>query len=70
MDYLLDSNNILTSSRTDTTTPVKFSSRNMGKNDLCIAATASAVDLQLVTMDKDFNHLTPSYINLLYVEIT
>lgn len=70
MDYLLDSNIILTYSRSDKTTPVKFSSRNMGKNDLWIAATASAFDLQLVTMDKDFNHLTPSYINLLYVEIT
>jgi predicted nucleic acid-binding protein len=42
----------------------------MGKNDLWIAATASAFDLQLVTMDKDFNHLAPSYIDLLYVETT
>jgi tRNA(fMet)-specific endonuclease VapC len=52
------------------TPTAKFSSRNMGKNDLWIAATASAFDLQLVTMDKDFNHLAPSYIDLLYVETT
>lgn len=52
------------------TPTAKFSSRNMGKNDLWIAATASAFDLQLVTMDKDFNHLAPSYIDLLYDETT
>jgi tRNA(fMet)-specific endonuclease VapC len=31
--------------------------RNMGKNDLWIAATAAFLDLTLVTTDKDFNHL-------------
>jgi predicted nucleic acid-binding protein len=34
-----------------------FSSRNMGKNDIWIAATASVFDLKLVTTDKDFEHL-------------
>ena len=31
--------------------------RNMGKNDLYIAATASVLNLFLVTMDADFDHL-------------
>ncbi len=31
--------------------------RNMGKNDLWIAATASLLGLKLVTTDADFNHL-------------
>lgn len=41
-----------------------FSSRNMGKNDLWIAATASALGLELVTMDNDFNHLKGVFIEL------
>ncbi len=31
--------------------------RNMGKNDLWIAATASLLNLELVTTDGDFDHL-------------
>jgi len=31
--------------------------RNMGKNDLWIAATAALLGLTLVTTDKDFDHL-------------
>jgi tRNA(fMet)-specific endonuclease VapC len=31
--------------------------RNMGKNDLWIAATACLLGLKLVTTDNDFNHL-------------
>lgn len=31
--------------------------RNMGKNDLWIAATAALLNLTLVTTDKDFDHL-------------
>lgn len=38
--------------------------RNMGKNDLWIAATASLLNLQLVTTDKDFNHLETSFLSL------
>ena len=45
----------------------KFSAKNMGKNDLWIAATASAYDLTLVTTDKDFNHLNDSYIQLVEI---
>jgi len=34
-----------------------FSSRNMGKNDLWIAATASVLEATLLTADSDFDHL-------------
>lgn len=36
---------------------LKSSSRNMGKNDLWIAATAFALEATLYTMDNDFDHL-------------
>ncbi|MFY7910195.1 MAG: type II toxin-antitoxin system VapC family toxin [Emticicia sp.] len=35
-----------------------ISSRNMGKNDLWIAATAYFFDIPLQTTDNDFDHLT------------
>ncbi len=38
--------------------------RNMGKNDLWIAATASLLNLKLVTTDKDFDHLETSFLSL------
>ncbi len=38
--------------------------RNMGKNDLWIAATASLLNLTLVTTDSDFDHLQNSFISL------
>lgn len=37
--------------------PSPFSSRNMGKNDLWIAATASILGATLLTTDADFEHL-------------
>ena len=46
-----------------------FTARNMGKNDLWIAATASAFDMVLVTTDKDFDHLEGEYIKLKYIDI-
>lgn len=46
-----------------------FSSRNMGKNDIWIAATASAFQLKLVTTDKDFDHLKEGYIDLLHISL-
>jgi tRNA(fMet)-specific endonuclease VapC len=36
--------------------------RNMGKNDLWIAATASLLGLKLVTTDADFSHLHQVFI--------
>lgn len=38
--------------------PPGLSARNMGKNDLWIAATALYLDLELHTTDQDFDHLT------------
>lgn len=39
--------------------PAGLSARNMGKNDLWIAATALDLDLPLHTADNDFDHLPP-----------
>lgn len=41
--------------------PLNNSSRNMGKNDLWIAATAYAINAELLTTDGDFDHLDTSY---------
>jgi len=49
--------------------PLRSSSRNMGKNDLWIAATASLYDMTLVTADKDFKHLDGAYLKLKYLDI-
>jgi predicted nucleic acid-binding protein len=48
---------------------VDFSSRNMGKNDIWIAATASVYKLKLYTTDKDFDHLAGEFIELEYIDI-
>jgi len=49
---------------------VTFSSRNMGKNDLWIAATASVFDLELITIDKDFEHLDKRYLKLNRIDLS
>lgn len=41
-----------------------FTSRNMGKNDLWIAATASVLNIELLTTDKDFEHLNEHFLKL------
>ncbi|MEK7254648.1 MAG: PIN domain-containing protein [Bacteroidota bacterium] len=41
-----------------------FSSRNMGKNDLWIAATASLLTAVLLTTDGDFNHLDKVFLEV------
>lgn len=41
----------------------------MGKNDLWIAATAAALNVPLVTTDKDFSHLAPSFIELVLIDV-
>lgn len=46
-----------------------FTSRNMGKNDLWIAATASVLDIELLTTDKDFQHLNGSFLKLRTINI-
>lgn len=40
------------------TAPLKTSARNMGKNDIWIAAIALYLDMELHTTDNDFDHLT------------
>lgn len=37
------------------------SSRNMGKNDLWISTTAAYLNVELITTDKDFDHLNAVY---------
>ena len=44
--------------------PAGFSSRNMGKNDLWIAATAFLLELSRLTTDSDFDHLHPNFIEV------
>ncbi|WP_310396210.1 PIN domain-containing protein [Hymenobacter sp.] len=39
--------------------PTGLTARNMGKNDLWIAATALDLDMPLHTADHDFDHLLP-----------
>ncbi|MEN9609948.1 MAG: hypothetical protein RLZZ628_762 [Bacteroidota bacterium] len=40
------------------------SARNMGKNDLWIAATAHVLDIPLLTTDNDFDHLKDTYLKI------
>ena len=47
--------------------PLNTSSRNMGKNDLWIAATASVLNIPLMTTDNDFYHLDKEYLTLIKI---
>jgi predicted nucleic acid-binding protein len=47
--------------------PNGMSSRNMGKNDIWIAATSSVLNATLVTTDTDFDHLNGVFLNVVYV---
>lgn len=49
--------------------PLGMSSRNMGKNDLWIAATASVTNSTLLTIDNDFDHLDGHFIKLKKVKL-
>ncbi|MBK9016619.1 MAG: PIN domain-containing protein [Saprospiraceae bacterium] len=46
-----------------------MSARNMGKNDLWIAATAHATQATLLTTDMDFNHLDGVFFDLERIDI-
>ncbi|MCG8330208.1 MAG: PIN domain-containing protein, partial [Chitinophagales bacterium] len=48
--------------------PLKTSSRNMGKNDLWIAATTLITNAKLITMDKDFQHLNKEFFEVILIE--
>jgi predicted nucleic acid-binding protein len=43
---------------------LEVTSRNMGKHDLWISATASLLGLNLVTTDADFDHLAHDFVQL------
>lgn len=45
------------------------SARNMGKNDIWIAATAAALELTLITTDKDYEHLDGIFLDVVFVNI-
>ncbi len=49
--------------------PLPYSSRNMGKNDLWIAACASILGATLLTTDADFNHLNSIFLPVQQVVI-
>lgn len=44
--------------------PKGITARNMGKNDLWIAATAYTINAKLVTTDKDFDHLDGTFLGI------
>ncbi len=44
------------------------SAKNMGKNDLWIAATAHSLQADLITTDKDFLHLDTIFFKVHYIE--
>ena len=46
-----------------------FTARNMGKNDIWIAATASVYGLTLLTTDKDFDHLKDEFVQLEFINV-
>jgi tRNA(fMet)-specific endonuclease VapC len=48
--------------------PPTSSSRNMGKNDIWIAATTMLFNATLLTTDNDFNHLSPQFFKLEKIE--
>jgi len=47
--------------------PSSLTSRNMGKNDLWIAATASVIGAKLVTTDQDFQHLDGNFLDVIWI---
>lgn len=48
--------------------PLGNSDRNMGKNDVWIAATASVIDATLLTTDADFDHLHDEFLSRVYID--
>jgi len=49
--------------------PLGKSARNMGKNDIWIAATASVTDSRLLTTDNDFEHLDGIFLEVEKIEL-
>lgn len=46
-----------------------MTSRNMGKNDLWIAATTTVTESKLITTDNDFDHLDGEYFDVIKIKI-
>jgi tRNA(fMet)-specific endonuclease VapC len=44
--------------------PLSTSARNMGKNDIWIAATASVLEATLITTGADFGHLQDTFLSI------
>jgi predicted nucleic acid-binding protein len=51
-------------------TPPGLTPRNMGKNDLWIAATGSVLNATLITTDDDFNHLNKVFLDVVRIDQT
>lgn len=49
--------------------PLNMTSRNMGKNDLWIAAAAHILGAKLLTSDADFDHLEGNYLDLVKIKM-
>jgi predicted nucleic acid-binding protein len=49
---------------------VDFTARNMGKNDLWIAATGTVLNLILVTTNGDFDHLNDEYLTVKKIDLS
>lgn len=49
--------------------PQGMSARNMGKNDLWIAAMAMTLQATLITTDKDFHHLDTNFFKVHWIDI-
>lgn len=48
--------------------PNAMSSRNMGKNDIWIAATSSILNATLLTTDTGFDHLNNVFLSVVYID--
>lgn len=46
-----------------------FTSRNMGKNDIWISATASVLNATLLTTDNDFDHLHDEFLSVAKIDL-
>lgn len=46
-----------------------MTSRNMGKNDLWIAATTTVTQSKLITADNDFDHLDEEYFDVVKIKV-
>lgn len=48
--------------------PLNMSARNMGKNDIWIAATAAVIGAKLITIDNDFDHLNGAFLEVIKID--